>query len=189
MNKKEINAKRVAEVHKYLFPELSEEIKKIYDGLIKRIDELEKENGYWEQTHDYDIRMIDEVKSNSTKILQENRQLKEQLKYLRSGEYLNQLKFERDMLQNVVDNGEVSKEDKEFIDMTHRNAELLQELRQRDEVIDEAIKYIEENTELEHDGDEYGYTEWIDIKEQNIVFINSLLAILQKYKGDNNANT
>ena len=41
-------------------------------------------------------------------------ELKKQLEYLRSGEYLNQLKFE-------------IKEDKEFIDMTHRNTELLEE--------------------------------------------------------------
>lgn len=61
---------------------------------------------------------------------QENRQLKEQLEYLRSGEYLNQLRFERDMLQDLVDSGEISKEDKEFIDMTHRNTELLQEKEQ-----------------------------------------------------------
>ena len=57
----------------------------------------------------------------------ENQKLKKQLNYLRSGEYYNQLRFERDMLQNVIDNGEVSKEDKEFIDMTHRNTELLEE--------------------------------------------------------------
>ena len=58
---------------------------------------------------------------------EENQKLKKQLDYLRSGEYYNQLRFERDMLQNVVDNGEVSKEDKEFIDMTQRNTELLEE--------------------------------------------------------------
>lgn len=57
----------------------------------------------------------------------ENEELKKQLEYLRSGEYLNQLKFERDMLQHIVENSEVSKEDKEFIDMTHRNTELLKE--------------------------------------------------------------
>ena len=34
------------------------------------------------------------------------------------------------MLQHVVDYNEVSKEDKEFIDMTHRNTELLEENQQ-----------------------------------------------------------
>lgn len=58
---------------------------------------------------------------------EEVKKLKKQLEYLRSGEYYNQLRFERDMLQNVVDNGKVSKEDKQFIDMTHRNTELLEE--------------------------------------------------------------
>ena len=68
---------------------------------------------------------------------QENQELKKQLEYLRSGEYYNQLRFERDMLQYVADNGKVSKEDKEFIDMTHRNTELL-------EVIEEVREHIED---------------------------------------------
>ena len=60
-------------------------------------------------------------------VVEEKENLQEQLDYLRSGEYLNQLRFERDMLQHVVDNGKVSKEDKNFIDMAHRNTELLEE--------------------------------------------------------------
>ena len=70
-------------------------------------------------------------------LLEENQELKKQLEYLRSREYYNQLRFERDMLQYVADNGKVSKEDKEFIDMTHRNTELL-------EVIEEVREYIED---------------------------------------------
>ena len=65
---------------------------------------------------------------------EEVKELKKQLEYLRSGEYYNQLRFERDMLQYVADNGKVSKEDKTFIDMTHRNTELL-------EVIEEVREY------------------------------------------------
>ena len=68
---------------------------------------------------------------------EEAKELKKQLEYLRSREYYNQLRFERDMLQYVADNGKVSKEDKEFIDMTHRNTELL-------EVIEELREYIED---------------------------------------------
>ena len=68
---------------------------------------------------------------------EEVKELQKQLEYLRSGEYYNQLRFERDMLQYVADNGKVSKEDKEFIDMTHRNTELL-------EVIEEVREYIED---------------------------------------------
>ena len=70
--------------------------------------------------------------------------LKDQLNYLRSGEYINQLKFERDMLQYIVNNGEVQEEDKNFIDMTHRNTELLEENQNYKEVIDRAIEYINE---------------------------------------------
>lgn len=73
----------------------------------------------------------------------ENQELKKQIASLRSGEYLNQLKFERDMLQNIVDNGEVSKEDKEFIDMTHRNTELLEENQQLKRELN-ALKVSEE---------------------------------------------
>ena len=85
-----------------------------------------------------DNRTLEEVRNNETKLIEEIKSLEKQLEYLRSGEYYNQLRFERDMLQNVVDNGEVSKEDKEFIDMTHRNTELL-------EVIEEVREYIKEH--------------------------------------------
>ena len=66
---------------------------------------------------------------------EEAKELKKQLEYLRSREYYNQLRFERDMLQYVADNGKVSQEDKEFIDMTHRNTELL-------EVIGEVREFV-----------------------------------------------
>lgn len=69
------------------------------------------------------------------KLQQENNELKKQLEYLRSGGYYNQIRFENKMLQDVVDNGEVSKEDKEFIDCTHRNTELLEQQQ-------EFIKYL-----------------------------------------------
>lgn len=92
----------------------------------------------------------------------ENQELKEQLDYLRSGEYLNQLRFERDMLQHVVDNSKVSKVDKEFIDMTHRNTELLAQQKL-------FINYLEsESKELIRDA---GYHQRI------------CLEILEKYKG------
>lgn len=68
-----------------------------------------------------------DIAKNIKAILEENQELKKQLEYLRSGEYLNQLKFERNMLQDVVDDMEVAPEDKAFIDCTHRNTELLEE--------------------------------------------------------------
>lgn len=51
---------------------------KAYD-ILDYINELEQENEALKQTHDYDLKMIDEVKSSSAKILKENKQLKEQL--------------------------------------------------------------------------------------------------------------
>ena len=94
---------------------------------------------------------------------EEAKELKKQLEYLRSGEYYNQLRFERDMLQNVVDNGEVSKEDKTFIDMTHRNTELL-------EVIEEVREYI--NSKVISNGEIIDQLRKIEVKE--------LLQILDK---------
>lgn len=43
------------------------------------IEQLQQENNYLKQTHDYDLKMIDEVKGNSVELFQENKQLKEQL--------------------------------------------------------------------------------------------------------------
>ena len=98
----------------------------------------------------------------------EVKELNRQLEYLRSGEYFNQLKFERDMLQYIVDNGEVSKEDKTYIDCTHRNTELLAQQK-------EFIQWLEnESKEVIRDA---GYHQRI------------CLEILDKYKeimgGDN----
>ena len=98
-------------------------------------------------------------------LLKENQELKKQLEYLRSREYYNQLRFERDMLQNVVDNGEVSKEDKTFIDMTHRNTELL-------EVIEEVREYIED----------WLFNAGGNGASMNYEDINELLQILDKVK-------
>ena len=72
-------------------------------------------------------------------LLKENKVLARQLEYIRSGEYLNQLKFERNMLEDVVSKGEVSEIDKAFIDMTHRNTELLEE----NQKLKERIDYLE----------------------------------------------
>lgn len=87
-----------------------------------------------------DHKGIEQLEEYISKLEQENQDLNKQLNYLRSGEYYNQLRWERDMLQYVVANGEVSKEDKEFIDMTHRNTELLE---QQKEFIDYLNSYIE----------------------------------------------
>ena len=67
----------------------------------------------------------------------ENQELKEQLDYLRSGEYLNQLRFERDMLQHVVDTNGVPSEVYDYLDCTHRNTELLEESQELKKQLDE----------------------------------------------------
>ena len=91
----------------------------------KNIHFVECEN--WHDAYGYEkTEMKEDTVNYIEQLQQENQELKKQLEYLRSGEYYNQLRFERDMLQYVADNGKVSKEDKEFIDMTHRNAELLE---------------------------------------------------------------
>lgn len=88
-----------------------------------------------------------------------NKELERQLKYLRSGEYLNQVLFERDMLQDLIDEEKLSIEVYDIKKITKKNSELLEEkdklikenyhlskqLQQRDEVIDRAIKIIEKD--------------------------------------------
>lgn len=107
----------------------------------------------------------------------ENKELKKQLEYLRSGEYLNQLKFERNLLENIVQNGEVSKEDKEFIDMTHRNTELVEENTQLKSVLKEMREYV--NTLGTQDGMLKDYKIDRNIKED-------LLETIDKGIGGNN---
>ena len=92
---------------------------------------------------------INILEIDKAELAKENQELKKQVEYLRSGEYLNQLKFERDILQDVVDNGGVSKEDKEFIDCTHRNTELLEE--------NEKLKKQLSSKTLELEKDKTGY--------------------------------
>ena len=103
--------------------------------------ELIKKYGYdQKKAHDllkeeYVKDLLKEVKD----LVKENKVLARQLEYIRSGEYLNQLKFERNMLEDVVSKGEVSEIDKAFIDMTHRNTELLEE----NQKLKERIDYLE----------------------------------------------
>ena len=100
--------------------------------VAKAIKKLQQENETLKQTHDYDLKMIDEVKRNSAELLQENRRLKEQLK-------------------------------------------------QRDEVIDEAIN----KCELEIRASSYQYEK--NHKQQELCYKvahERIMEILNKYKGD-----
>ena len=74
---------------------------------------------------------------------QENKQLKEQLEYLRSGEYYNQLRFENEMLQQVVDTNGVPSEVYDYIDCTHRNTELLKENKELKKQVEEYQQELE----------------------------------------------
>ena len=125
---------------------------------------LEDYNEYYIQGSDHYLIPKDVFKELFNEMVnwkEEVKELKKQLEYLRSGECYNQLRFERDMLQNVVDNGEVSKEDKTFIDMTHRNTELL-------EVIEEVREYTKSH-----------FKEMVADEEAQ-----ELLQILDKAKGE-----
>lgn len=83
-----------------------------------------------------DNRTIEEVRKNETKLIEEIKSLEKQLEYLRSGEYYNQLRFENEMLQQVVDTNGVPSEVYDYIDCTHRNTELLGQQK-------EFISYLE----------------------------------------------
>ena len=137
---------------------MSEE--QIKDMILKQCLELTTNNDFRPPISAYNGVDIDDVvrvykqlqdKKTYIDLVKENQELKKQLEYLRSGEYYNQLRFERDMLQYVADNGKVSKEDKEFIDMTHRNTELLEVIEEVKRVLRcnniEVLKYYDEPSE------------------------------------------
>lgn len=120
--------------------------------------------------------MAQRKRNDFFKISDENEDLKRQLEYLRSGEYYNQIRFENKMLQDIVDNGKVSKEDKEFIDCTHRNTELLEQQK-------EFIKYLgDEKDRLAREcsnvyEDSLGHTRLV-----NEDIFDEINDVLQKYR-------
>lgn len=85
-------------------------------------------------------KIIDYIKN----LEKEKQELKKQLDYLRSGEYYNQLRFENEMLQQVVDTNGVPSEVYDYIDCTHRNTELLEENQKCKEVIDKVMNLIKQ---------------------------------------------
>lgn len=87
--------------------------------------------------------MFDEKDREIQELKKEIENLKRQLSYIHSSEYYNQLRFERDVLKDVVNNGEVSKEDKQFIDCTHRNTELLEQQQEFIKYLKDCIKELE----------------------------------------------
>lgn len=81
-------------------------------------------------------------------LVEEKENLQEQLDYLRGGEYLNQLRFERDMLQHVVDTNGVPSEVYDYLECTHRNTELLEENQELNERIKAALEVLEERQSI-----------------------------------------
>ena len=114
--------------------------KKQFKAILDYICSLEKENQELKE-------QIEVGKEQYNDLVEEKENLQEQLDYLRGGEYLNQLRFERDMLQHVVDTNGVPSEVYDYLECTHRNTELLeenQELKKLVIVMDEvANKYKE----------------------------------------------
>ena len=139
-------------------------------------DELFNEMNNWREESKELKRKLNEAIHKATEFESEVYELKKQLEYLKNGEYLNQLRFERDMLQDLVDKKEISKEDKEFIDMTRRNTELLEQQK-------EFIKWLEdEKNRLARElsnlyEDSLGHTRLV-----NEDIFDEVNDILQKYK-------
>ena len=141
--------------------------KVMIENFVTENQELKKQIETLEKTKNQLISKLDRYDA----IVDERDELKKSLDYLRSGEYYNQLRFERDMLQDLVYNGEISKEDKEFIDMTHRNTELLE---QQKEFIEYMTKIIEELESEDVDDEE--------MKGYLIQRIDTFKEILSNYK-------
>ena len=114
-----------------LFDELYEKTKDC--GRVQFINllmEKERENQELKE-------QIEVGKEQYNDLVEEKENLQEQLDYLRGGEYLNQLRFERDMLQHVVDTNGVPSEVYDYLDCTHRNTELLEESQELKKQLDE----------------------------------------------------
>lgn len=120
----------------------------------------------------------DEMKRLYDKLQQENQELKDEINTYENPEDLTLMFMYCD---------EKAKDKIKELQATNESLTSLvnscqEEIRKYKDIIEEVREYINNNTELEHDGDEYGYTEWVNIKPQNIVFINELLQILDKVK-------
>ena len=175
MNKEDYFKYYIQGSEHYLIP------KDIFDELFNEMNNWKEESKELNQKYlnavvDYEITMSDKT------------ELEKQLEYLRSGEYLNQLRFERDMLQDLVDKKEISKEDKEFIDMTRRNTELLEQQKEFIDYMNKTMeecnnysKYIEKKTKELH-GRSYGKTYIANEIMKNEVAKKILKETLSKYK-------
>lgn len=146
-----------------------------FENLTKLIEEHKKETHPYKR-YEFDSTSYTLLLISINNLIKENQELKKQLDYLRSEEYYNQLRFERDMLQNVVDNGEVPKEDKQFIDMTHRNTVLLEQQK-------EFVNYLEDEKDRLIKETSHYYIDSFDRQHAvNETIYDEVNIILQKYK-------
>ena len=72
---------------------------------------------------------LDEREQEIEKLQQENKQLKEQLEYLRSNEYLNQVKWERNFNEELVK------------DLQQENKQLKEQLENKIDLYEDTISY------------------------------------------------
>ena len=139
MNKEDYSKYYIQGSDHYLIP------KDVFIELFEEMENWREEakelkEKYLNAVADYETTMFEKEQLNSlvNSCQEEIRRLKKQLEYLRSGEYYNQLRFENEMLQQVVDTNGVPSEVYDYIDCTHRNTELLEENQ-------ELKKQLEEN--------------------------------------------
>lgn len=84
-------------------------------------------------------KQLDFYKELSEQLEKENQELKKQLDYLRSGEYINQLKWERDMLENLIDSEELSSKAYSIKKLMRANTTLAQCLEEKKKIINKTI--------------------------------------------------
>ena len=112
----------------------------LFDEMSNWREEVKELNQkYLNAVADYETTMFEKEQLNSlvNSCQEEIRRLNKQLEYLRSGEYYNQLRFENEMLQQVVDTNGVPSEVYDYIDCTHRNTELLMENQELKKQVEE----------------------------------------------------
>lgn len=134
------------------------------ENLERQLKALQQENDTLKQTHDYDLKMIDEVKCNSSKVLKENRQLKEQLDQATKST-INSHKY----ASNTED----------------RLIELEEQLKQRNEVIVEIREYCNSEKFFIRMGEPQisvnGVTKYELVR-------NDILQIIDKYMKEDDTN-
>ena len=158
------------------------------------------ENSYTEEQLDF---AVNEVKDQLKAEQQLTNQLRNEIDKLRVKNY--ELQQENEQLRTQVNTYEnpddltlfyMWLDEKAKDKMKHMENEIRQ-LKQFNQMLTEmgedyksrvekANEFINENTELEHDGDDYGYMEWINIINMDIMtFINNLSDILNGRSDEN----